>query len=477
MLFSVDSSTSGFEEMGQSWSQPRLAKVLDGVGNPTVVAFVTGGYSKHEDLRYGNNQDFPNDINPDSVVLPQVNDGGLVAGAGMTSAGTAGPDTWNGTNYAMRGRAMYAIEVASLLDSGSGYLPDFSNAGTVVWEYDIDNNADLDYPIASDMTAGDLNGDGYIDAIYVGDTGGRLWRFSSPTFGDADVNFWGGEIIFDTNNTNGTQDVLPSGESDVGRKIFYRPAVAVINGEVNLWFGTGDRAHPLNHAVVDRLYQIVDKGQGTIDQIDESRLVDMTTDPLQTGDEATVNETLEKLHNLIPGPNGETDYYHGWFIKMNWQYPDESDPNTPVSVATGYESTVVGEKVLAAPVMFNNEAYFTTYAPDPDPQSGDPCSVGNLGSSHLYHLSAMTGESVYNYDVLNDADFNDPDLNERAKGTAGVLSRSDRTRYLGQGIPSGIVTLIDASGRVTMMISSSNRVDTYNAPDIKLIAPVYWMQW
>jgi type IV pilus assembly protein PilY1 len=162
---------------------------------------------------------------------------------------------------------------------------------------------------------------------------------------------------------------------------------------------------------------------------------------------------------------------------MNWQYPDESDPNTPVSVATGYESTVVGEKVLAAPVMFNNEAYFTTYAPDPDPQSGDPCSVGNLGSSHLYHLSAMTGESVYNYDVLNDADFNDPDLNERAKGTAGVLSRSDRTRYLGQGIPSGIVTLIDASGRVTMMISSSNRVDTYNAPDIKLIAPVYWMQW
>ena len=171
---------------------------------------------------------------------------------------------------------MYAIEVASLVDSGSGYLPDFTDAGTVVWEYDIDNNSDLDYPIASDMTAGDLNGDGYIDAIYVGDTGGRLWRFGSPTFGDADVNFWGGEIIFDTNNTNGTQDVLPSGEFDIGRKIFYRPAVAVINGKVNLWFGTGDRAHPLNHAVVDRLYQIVDKGQGTIDQIDESRLVDMT---------------------------------------------------------------------------------------------------------------------------------------------------------------------------------------------------------
>ena len=477
MLFSVDSSTSGFAEMGQSWSQPRLAKVLDGPGNPTVVAFVTGGYSKHEDLRYGNNQNFPNDINPDSVVLPQVNDGGLLSGEGRTSTGTAGPDTWNGTNYKMRGRAMYAIEVASLVDSGSGYLPDFTAAGTVVWEYDIDNNNDLDYPIASDMTAGDLNGDGYIDAVYVGDTGGRLWRFSGPSFGDADVTSWGGEIVFDTNNTNSTQDVLPSGELDIGRKIFYRPAVAVINGKVNLWFGTGDREHPLNHAVVDRLYQIVDKGQGTIDHIDESFLVDMTTDPLQTGDAATVTETLEKLYNLVPGPNGETDYYHGWFIKMNWEFPDESDPNNPISASTGSESTVVGEKMLAAPVMFNNEAYFTTYTPDPNPNSADPCAVGNLGASHLYHLSAMTGESVYNYDVLNDADFTDPDLNERAKGTTGVLTRSDRTRYLGQGIPSGIVTLIDASGRVTMMISSSNRVDTYNAPDIKLIAPVYWMQW
>jgi type IV pilus assembly protein PilY1 len=137
---------------------------------------------------------------------------------------------------------------------------------------------------------------------------------------------------------------------------------------------------------------------------------------------------------------------------------------------------VVGEKMLAAPVMFNDEAYYTTYVPKVNPNASDPCAVGNLGDSYLYHLSARTGEAVFNYDAGND-DITLAD-DSRAKGNDGsVLMRSDRTRTLGEGIPSGIVTLIDASGRVTMMISSSNRVETYNAPDIKLISPVYWMQW
>ena len=147
-----------------------------------------------------------------------------------------------------------------------------------------------------------------------------------------------------------------------------------------------------------------------------------------------------------------------------------------MSAATGTESTVVGEKMLAAPVMFNNEAYFTTYSPSSDANANDPCAVGNLGDSRLYHLSALSGEAVFNYDVTNDGTTLEE--GSRAAGNDGaVLLRSDRSRSLGEGIPSGIVTLIDASGRVTMMVSASNRVETYNAPDIKLISPVYWMQW
>jgi type IV pilus assembly protein PilY1 len=186
-------------------------------------------------------------------------------------------------------------------------------------------------------------------------------------------------------------------------------------------------------------------------------------DPLQSSEYNTA-DVLSKLQNLADGPNSEADYYHGWMIKMNFDYD------------TGNPSTLVGEKMLAAPVMFNGEAYYTTYAPLEDPSLSDPCAVGNLGTSRLYHLSAHTGEAIFNYDLGNDADVLE-DGSRAGAEDGSVLKRSDRTRTLGQGIPSGIVTLIDASGRVTMMISSSNRVETYNAADIKLISPVYWMQW
>ena len=491
MVFSVDSSTSGdYDFMGQSWGQPRLAKVRDDSGEPMVVAFVPGGYSKHEDLRFGNTQKFP-DLANTTIVPQQTKDGGLLIGDLTNGVGkttynaTKLPDSWDDSAPALkvRGRGMYALKIASLVDSGSGYEPNFVGAGEIAWKYDGGDDPDLDYPIASALTAGDLDSDGYMDVLYVGDTGGRMWRFAHNTFTvgqdnkNETVSQWVGNIIFDSNNTAGTIDTLSSGEPDVGRKIFYRPAVSVKSGKPYLWFGTGDRAHPLNHAVVDRLYQIVDNDQVTSDVIDEKNLVDLTEDPLQTGTVEEVTETTDKLYNRVKGPNGEVHYYHGWYIKMNWAFP-EYDPDATeeeLAFAQGFESTLVGEKMLAAPAMFNGEVYFTTYTPSPDPNADDPCAVGNLGGSHLYHLDAYTGDSVFNYDLTNDTEKVDPETGEKAP--VDVLVRADRTRYLGSGIPSGIVTLIDASGRVTMMISSSNRVDTYNAPDIKLISPVYWMRW
>jgi type IV pilus assembly protein PilY1 len=133
-----------------------------------------------------------------------------------------------------------------------------------------------------------------------------------------------------------------------------------------------------------------------------------------------------------------------------------------------------GEKMLAPPVVFFGQVFYTTYAPLVGAVSG--CEVGNLGVSRLYHLDFKTGEAVFDYDKTNNSD--DTSSNERAAGDDGeVLKKTDRVRTLGEGIPSGIVTLIDASGQVTMMISASNRVGTYQAPDAKLITPVYWMQW
>jgi type IV pilus assembly protein PilY1 len=442
--------------MGQTWSQPRLTKVNDN-GVTKVVAIIAGGYDKNEDLRYGQTQTFPtttddNIAGGSSIVDPQLDDGSLLSGSGKTS-----PD--GATQHKLRGNAIYAIEVATLQKVSDVYSPLFNQSGTVFWSYDDNDNPKMTYSFPSNVTL-ISQADNYAEKFYIGDTGGRMWRFDVS---DPDKSNWGGEIIFDANEGTGT---------DVGRKFFYPPAAAIIGGKTHLWFGSGDRAHPLNHAVVDRLYYLADNGQDddTVgDYIDEERLVDLTTDPLQSGDAATVALTLNKLHNnsAIQEVVDDPGYpFYGWMIKMNQDHSDSS------------VSTVVGEKMLATPVMFNSEAYYTTYTPKVDPTVDDPCAVGNLGDSRLYHLSALTGEAVFNYDITNDDTDLSANPDSRAQGKDGaVLLRSDRSRSLGEGIPSGVVTLIDASGRVTMMVSASNRVETYNAPDVKLISPVYWMEW
>jgi type IV pilus assembly protein PilY1 len=431
-----------------------------------VVAFIGGGYDKNEDLRYGATQTFPEttDDNPGvtTIVPDQFDDGGLLSGAGKRSPGGDPPYYPDSTH--LRGRAIYAVEIASLISTSGVLSPDFSSTGAVLWHYDHADNGNLDFSIPSDLTV-ITDSSNFAKYIYVGDTGGRMWRFNVSS---ATIGSWFGEIIFDANSGTG---------SDVGRKIFYRPAVAFVGGLPMLWFGTGDRAHPLNHEVIDRLYMLIDRGQTSSDGINEGKMADLTANPLQDGDATNDAEVLCKLGKLSGDACATftlSPPYYGWYVKLNWDF-DTNDDGI-VDSDGGAASNVVGEKVLASAVMFNREAFYTTYSPYPDPTINNPCEAGNLGTSRLYHVDFETGESVFNYYVGNDTD--DVSSDPRSKSDSGkVLKRMDRVRSLGEGIPSGIVTLVDASGEVTMMISTSNRVDTYNAPDVRLITPVYWINW
>ena len=470
LLWKVTSDTANMGMLGQTWSQPRLAKIHDGSAIK-VVAFIAGGYDKNEDLRYGATQTFPDTTDDDpgvsTIVNIQFDDGGLLSSAGKTSSGTSAPYYPDTTH--LRGRGIYAVEIAELQPISGALTPSFSNSGALLWHYDHADNGSLDFSLPSDLTVISDNGN-FAQRIYVGDTGGRMWRFdvSSSTIGS-----WAGQIIFDPNN-------CPSSGActgDVGRKIFYRPAVAYVNGLPMLWFGTGDRTHPLNHAVVDRMYMLIDRGQQTADGINETKLVDLTLNPLQDDDPDNNDEVLCKLGKLTGDACASfslTLPYYGWFVKLNWDYDTNDDGVRDVN--GGAASTVVGEKVLASSVMFNREAFYTTYSPYPDPTASDPCQAGNLGTSRLYHVNFENAKAVFNYDQNNDAVDNTTYDADAISGDA-MLLRSDRVRTLGEGIPSGIVTLIDASGNVTMMISTSNRVDTYNAPDVRLISPVYWINW
>ncbi len=483
--------TSDYDELAETWSLATIKRVkVAGSTDIRFVAFVSAGYDNNEDLRHGVTQTFPNGTD-DTTNINVASSGGSVDGLDgsgntllMTSSGT------DADGHNMRGRAVAAILVAQLsqqtvTDPNTGtskviYVPQTQAAnasiGTVIWS--SKNNLPSGYSahpysFASDLTTLDLNNNGgYIDRVYATDTGGNLWRFDTT---DRNPANWTAEIMFSANS---------AADANVGRKFFYQPSVAVQNGQTWVCFNSGDREHPLNLPVVDRLYCIKDyynkydyasisgfENHTTADAVNESDLVDVTENVLQssTASTAEISVLLGKLHSTpinrvdssTGAPDDSGDFYYGWFIKL--------DGKDRILVTGDY-----GEKALAAPVIFQGEVFFSTYQIKTGSRSN--CEAGNLGYSRLYRVDLGTGEAVYNYDTNNDTESTT--LNDRAAGAEGeVLRRSDRVYQLGEGIPSGIVQVVDAAGNVSLLISSSDKVEGIGGSNPTMTFPLYWIQW
>lgn len=437
LLWRIDNTTAGFSKLGETWSKPTLArmKLADGAGGTKqeIVAFFGAGYDNNEDLRFGNTQTFP--ASTDSTVTSaDTNDSGTA-----TSSGTS-------AQHNPKGRGVYAVKVADLDANG---VPTLAGSPVKVWGYtyvdpatDATRNADNNpsFSIPSEVAALDSDFDGFVDRLYVGDTGGNLWRFS---VGDPSTANWSATRIFDAND--------PNKPLDVGRKIFYKPSVVLEHGYAIVYFGTGDRAHPLNQSVVDRMYAVKDRNQDAAKY--ESSLVDLTDDYLQAtsltsaqladieGQGYTSLSDYQQQMNQTLNSSGN----YGWYIKL---------------------STNSGEKVLSPPLAYNKVAYFTTYAPNFI--STDPCRPGNLGLSRLYALDYLNGGAVKNYDTSNDTTVNGQ--------TTQVLNDSDRGKEMGVGIPSGIVLVFPKTGDARILVGSGGGLPGANTTPGGRFYPLYWLQ-
>jgi type IV pilus assembly protein PilY1 len=358
-LWEIGPSTTGYQELGQTWSTPQLGRIEDGASG-RWVAFIAGGY----------------DINQDSS-----------------------PVTMSDT----KGRAVYVVDILT---------------GNLIWSYSNANNPEMKFSIPSDITRLDNDGNGKIDRLYVGDTGGRIWRFD---IGSPDVGNWSGKMVFNSN----------PGSSD-HRKIFYPIDVTLERDKTNvnyelLLFGTGDREHPKDETVVNRLYAVKDKNVTAV--LTEVDLVDVTADTLQNPN-ATVEEKAAILNAL------ETK--SGWFIKL--------DQN-------------VGEKCLSMPVVFAGVAYYTTFTPTFGSES-DICFVGE-GTGRIYALKYKTGNAAFNLDAGNDL------------GMSPVVMRSDRSKIVGAAIPSGIIVTF-VRGTAVGYVGTGGGVYIPTLPSTKSLIPVSW---
>jgi type IV pilus assembly protein PilY1 len=262
------------------------------------------------------------------------------------------------------GRAIYCIDILT---------------GQLIWRYSRAENAAMSYSIPSDISRVDTDKDGKIDRLYVGDMGGRMWRFN---IGDAGTPSWTGEIIF-TAHSDG--------------KIFSPPDITLENDSGDyemLLFGTGDREDPKGISVVNRLYAVKDRLPYPHTPMTETDLEDLTEDLLQA-DTTTQSEKDTILARL--------KVKNGWYIQLNERS---------------------GEKCLSTPVVFYGAAYYTTYTPPS--AAGDVCFLRE-GTARGYVVNYRTGMAVFNLDAINDtAD----DI---------ILRRSDRSKVIGSAIPSGVI--------------------------------------
>ena len=280
--------TFGDTNLGETWSEPAIGKIKMSDGTDKWVAFIGGGFdSTHANYNSG----------------------------------------------VKTSEAFFAVDLSD---------------GTKLWEYynatgSTDDRQYMNFSIPAAPTAVDLNNDGYIDRVYIGDVGGQLWKFDVAPSGGATlsgslITNWTGKRFFAAASSQ--TNPPPVGEYYPAQAIYFPPALAY-DATGNLWifFGTGDRYHP-NNTASNRFFGIKENTNMTNGStLTESSLTNMST---------------------------------GGTITQGWYVPLASN-----------------EKVLASSDVFNSIVLFTTFTP----VTAAVCGTGG-GDAKLYAINMATGDAA-----------------------------------------------------------------------------------
>lgn len=318
-------STGDFEELGLTFSKPQVVKSALNTTDPDkLVVIFGGGY----------------DIKKDEV----------------------GPNTHNDGN----GAAVYMVNARTgdrIFKKATG-----SNNG-----------------IASSVASLDSDSDGLVDRLYVGDTGGNVWRVDMP---DASYSHTSIIKLASLGGITNLDD----------RRFFNQPAIVrtyilettdvgtvgspnIVKHEVPydaILLGSGDKATPTDINTNDMFFMIKDKyiktqqfgsSIGTTPlpaTITLSTLYDYTLDPFKNYPVLTAAQEA----NLITA-----SLQSGWHFDLKQ----------------------LGEKNSAQAIVINNVVYFTSYTPSPKAT----CSV-NPGDAWLYAVDLALGIKKYNWSIETD---------------------------------------------------------------------------
>jgi type IV pilus assembly protein PilY1 len=365
-LWKRDNNSPGYGELGQSWSEPKARRVRASAG--PVLIFGAGYDPAAEDL--------------DPVP------------SGVTNA---------------MGRGIFVVDAitGNVLWQAGPAAPATLSPGQV-----FKSVPEMTYAIPADLAVLDRDSDGYADRLYVGDTGGNVWRVD---LNDPSPANW-------TVNKFASVGFAQFGSVGARRKFLYAPdvvygrdangafdAVLIGSGDREHPFnGYGDAAHPLANAVVNRFYMFKDRSTGMTfggSTLTEATLFDTTNNLVQEGSASQIVDATGALTAAA-----------GWFITLG-----------------------AGEKAVSGVVTLGGATFFNTNQPLP-PASG-VCG-SNLGTAREYAVNFQSGGAIIPYNAA-----------------AGLTTASRYTTHAGGGYPpSPVAVIVKIGDKIYQLVISGTSV-------------------
>lgn len=393
-----------FRELGQSWSEPKVVEGINGYGCPNNIS-TAANCTGNPVLIFGAGYDpTVEDFDPSTITASTA-----------TTVTTAA-----GTFTRSMGRAIYVVDALTgkrIVTIGGQYSYGDVDHGE---SYDQPDKivAGMDCAIASDVTVLKNLSGGAINRAYVGDTCGNLWRLDfGNTYDSSDATTRASWVTV-------TKIASVGGTANADRRKFFYPPDIVSGGSTAgydaLLIGSGDREHPFDQTVVNRMYMFKDRG-GDLGSTNNGPYTGTTRDDLVypaaandfDPDYPTIAGSASAPATSIPGdiPNGTLN---NWLYDATNNCLQQACDGTSVATekvkldaANGWFVTLAsGEKVIGNAVALAGAVFFNTNQPS-DAAGGGNCG-SNLGLARQYQIAVADATAVANLDTsvaaLNIAD-------------------------------------------------------------------------
>ena len=330
-MWRIDKNTTGFGELGQSWSEPVVT---------TIPGYVDGTTGVRKPV--------------------------LIFGAGYDTGKDA-----SGVGAAdSEGRGLFIVD---------------AETGALIWSVTpaINSATNLNEPgllhsVPGGVTLLDSNGDALTDRIYFGDTGGNLWRVDLP----------GNALPTSSQDTWQINKLAAfnGGTTATDRRIFNAPDVVRIRQDGQaidaIIIGTGDRTNPNATDVDNRVYLVRDRATApyATERPDSTACSDPDTVDFRCSLPLTDSDLYDISDNtIITGTDTERAVAIAELSSADgWRF----------------DLANAGEKSLARTITINGKAFIPTFTPSDllsDINSCEPQS----GTGRMYILDIYTGDRNY----------------------------------------------------------------------------------